>query len=97
MSIGAKGLFAVSNAITAAARAISTYVVVPALRKASKVKASAHTAAIASASKGIAKEIAWQNVLQQDLSVSYEDLYNKRKAYKAAVAAESDFYATRVI
>jgi hypothetical protein len=97
MSIISTVLFKVADAMNSAAKAISTYVVVPTLRKANATKAKAHDSKIRAIVNSIKREEQWQATLQQDLSRSYSELFAKRRAMRNAVEAETDFFNSRIV
>lgn len=97
MSIISKVLFKVADAINATAKAVSAYVVVPALRTANKTKAKAHDSNVRAIVGRIKREEHWQNTLHQDLSLSHSTLFALRRAMRDAVTAESDFLNSRIV
>lgn len=97
MSLVAKVLFSLGNAVQASARFISSHVVVPALRAANNVTSKAHEVQVVSVANTIDNEIKLQAAITSEMSKSHERLYLKRKAYKAAVAAQSAFSKARII
>lgn len=97
MNLVSTALFATGNAVNVTARAISQYIVVPALRAANKFVFAGHVAQINGVERSIKREEQIQAALNSAMSKSHERLYLKRNAYKASVGAAEAFSKARII